>query len=117
MLTEQELAYQIATGCEDVFIDEDILCVDAPQVEIRAMMIHNALINRLNTGVLQVEGIDWASFIDSIFEMNYGLDFINRVQNVELKARILQYWIDNYDKIVDLERIKNMWVSEREKLE
>lgn len=112
MLTEHELAYQIATGNENVILDDDIVSIEIPQIEMRTMMIHNALIHKLNTGVLQINEIDWSSFMDSIFEMNHGLDFINRVKNEQLKTKILNYWIDNYNEIVGNEWRKVLWTSE-----
>ena len=112
MLTEHELAYQIATGNENVIFNDDIVSVEIPQIEMRTMMIHNALIHKLNTGGLQINEIDWSSFMDSIFEMNHGLDFINRVENKQLKTKILNYWIDNYDEIVGNEWRKDLWTSE-----
>lgn len=73
---------------------------DIPQIEMRVMMIHNSLINRLETGSIQIDKIDWVSFMDSIFERNDGIDFINRIKNKESRNTILYYWIDNYDEIV-----------------
>lgn len=112
MLTEQELSYQIATGNENVILDEEITSIDTPLVEMRTMMIHNALIHRIATGSLPIEEVDWSSFMDSIFENNNGLDFINRITSEQLKTRILHYWIDNYDMIVGNEWRKATWTSE-----
>lgn len=112
MLTEHELVYQIATGKENVIFDDDTISVETPQIKMRNMMIHNALIHKLNTRVLQINEIDWSSFMDSIFEMNHGLDFIKRVKNKQLKTKILNYWIGNYDEIVGNEWRKDLWTSE-----
>ena len=112
MLTEQELSYQIATGNENVILDEEVTSIDTPLVEMRTMMIHNALIHRIATGSLPIEEVDWSSFMDSIFENNNGLDFINRITSEQLKTRILHYWIDNYDMIVGNEWRKAAWTSE-----
>ena len=111
MLTEQELTNRIVSGNESVILDEDVISIDIPQVEMRIMMIHNALIYRLDSGSIQIKEVDWASFIDSIFEMNQGLDFINRIQNKQLKNEILHYWIDNYDEIVGNAWRKALWIS------
>lgn len=75
-------------------------------------MIHNSLINRLETGSIQIDKIDWVSFIDSIFERNDGIDFINRIQNKELRNKILYYWIDDYDEIVGNVWRKDLWILE-----
>lgn len=112
MLTEQELSYQIATGNENVILDEDVISIDIPQVEMRTMMIHNALIHRIDTGSIQIEDVDWSSFMDSIFELNDGADFIKRIKNKQLKDKVLNYWIDNYDEIVANEWRKAIWISE-----
>lgn len=112
MLTEQELVYQIATSNENAILDDDVISIDIPQFEVRSMIIHNALIDRLNTGVLRLEEVDWSSFMDSIFEINHCLDFINRVKNKQLKTKILNYWIDNYDIIIGNEWRKSLWTSE-----
>lgn len=111
MLTEQELVNQIASGNESVFLDEDVVSIDIPQIEMRIMMIHNALIHKLDTGSIQIKEVNWTSFMDSVFEMNHGLDFINRIQNKQLKNDILHYWIDNYDDIVGNAWRKALWVS------
>lgn len=112
MLTEQELSYQIATGNENVILDDEVTSIDIPIIEMRTMMIHNALIHRIDKGSLAIEEVDWSSFMDSIFENNDGLDFINRITNEQLKTRILHYWIDNYDVIVGNEWRKAAWTSE-----
>ena len=93
MLTEQELVNQIASGNESVFLDEDVVSIDIPQIEMRIMMIHNALIHKLDTGSIQIKEVDWTSFMDSVFEMNHGLDFINRIQNTQLKNDILHCFV------------------------
>lgn len=116
MLTEQELSYQIATGNENVILDEDVVSVDIPLIEMRIMMIHNALIHRIETGSIRIKEVDWSSFMDSIFEMNDGIDFINRIQNDQLKTEILNFWIDNYDMIVGNEWRKALWTSEWKEL-
>lgn len=112
MLTEQELVNQIASGSEKVLLDEDVVSIDIPQIEMRVMMIHNSLIKRLEIGSIQIDKIDWVSFMDSIFEINDGIDFINRIQNKELRNKILYYWIDNYDEIVGNVWRKDLWISE-----
>lgn len=112
MLTEQELSYQIATGNENVILDEEVTSAGTSIIEMRTMMIHNALIHRIATGSLPIEEVDWSSFMDSIFENNNGLDFINRITNEQLRTRILQYWIANYDMIVGNEWRKAAWTSE-----
>lgn len=112
MLTEQELAYKIATGNENVIFDEDVISIDIPQIVLRSMLIHNALISGFVSGSLQIDDVDWSSFIDSIFIMNHGYDFINRIKNRQLKAKILQYWIDNYDEIIGIKQEKPIWISE-----
>lgn len=86
--------------------------IDIPQIEMRVMMIHNSLINRLETGSIQIDKIDCVSFMDSIFERNDGIDFINRIQNKELRNKILYYWIDNFDEIVGNVWRKDLWISE-----
>ncbi len=116
MLTEQELVNQIASGNESVILDEDVVSIDIPQVEMRIMMIHNALIHRLDSNSIQIKEVDWASFIDSVFEMNQGLDFINRIQNKQLKNEILHYWIDNFDEIVGNAWRKAPWISKWKEL-
>jgi hypothetical protein len=50
--------------------------------------------------------------MDSIFERNDGIDFINRIQNKELRNKILYYWIDNFDEIVGNVWRKDLWISE-----
>ena len=112
MLTEQELSYQIVTGNQNVILDEEATSVDIPIIEMRTMMIHNALIHRIDKGSLPIEEVDWSSFMDSIFENNHGIDFINRVSNEQLRTKILNYWIDNYDMIVGNEWRKALWTSE-----
>ena len=89
MLTEKELSYQIATGNENVILDDGVTSVNIPIIEMRTMMIHNALIHRITPGTLQIEEVDWSSFMDSIFENNHGLDFINRVSSEQLRTNIL----------------------------
>ena len=116
MLTEQELAYQIAIGNEDVFLDDDVISIDIPQIEMQVMMIHNALINMLNAGNLQPDDIDWSSFASSIFGMNHGLNFINRIPNERLKAKTLRFWIDNLNEFIGIEKMKDLWISEWENL-
>ena len=112
MLTEKELSCQIATGNENVILDDGVTSVNIPIIEMRTMMIHNALIHRITSGTLQIEEVDWTSFMDSIFENNHGLDFINRVSSEQLRTNILNYWIDNYDMIVGNEWRKAAWTSE-----
>lgn len=112
MLAEKELSYQIATGNENVILDDGVTSVNIPIIEMRTMMIHNALIHRITSGTLQIEEVDWSSFMDSIFENNHGLDFINRVSSEQLRTNILNYWIDNYDMIVGNEWRKAAWTSE-----
>lgn len=112
MLTEKELSYQIATGNDNVILDEEVTSIDAPLAEMRTMMIHNALIHRITLGTLQIEEVDWSSFMDSIFENNHGIDFINRASSEQLRTNILNYWIENYDMIVGNEWRKALWISE-----
>lgn len=112
MLTEKELSYQIATGNENVILDDGVTSINIPIIEMSTMMIHNALIHRITSGTLQIEEVDWSSFMDSIFENNHGLDFINRVSSEQLRTNILNYWIDNYDMIVGNEWRKAAWASE-----
>ena len=114
MLTEQELAYQIAMGNENVILDDDLISIDTPQIEMRSMLIHNALIDKLIVGTLQINEVDWSSFVESIFIMNHGFDFINRVKNKQLKTEIIHYWIDNYDEIIGIELEKPLWIIEWE---
>ena len=52
MLTEKELSYQIATGNENVILDDGVTSVNIPIIEMRTMMIHNALIHKIATKIL-----------------------------------------------------------------
>lgn len=61
---------------------------DIPQIEMRVMMIHKSLINRLETDSIQIDKIDWVSFMDSIFERNEQESNEDRYETI--KSRIHQ---------------------------
>ena len=119
MLTEQDLSYQISTGHNvSHLIEEDVKSVDTPVFEFKTTMIQVELAFRLENNIQLISDVDWTSFMDSVFEINHGVDFINKVHNKVIKVNILNYRIDNYDCIIGNEWRKAPWISEwREMLE
>ena len=79
MLTEKELSCQIATGNENVILDDGVTSVNIPIIEMRTMMIHNALIHRITSGTLQIEEVYCSSFIP-----NRSLGFLCVVRQREI---------------------------------
>lgn len=113
MLTEQDLSYQIATGHNvSPLIEEDVKSVDTPVFEFKTTMIQVELAFRLENNIQLISDVDWTSFMDSVFEINHGVDFINKVHSKVVKTNILNYWIDNYDFIIGNEWRKAPWISE-----
>ena len=113
MLTEQDLSYQIATGHNvGPLMEEDVISVDTPIFEFKATMIQEELVYRIENNIQLISDVDWTSFMDSVFEINHGVDFINKVHNKVIKVNILNYWIDNYDFIIGNEWRKAPWISE-----
>lgn len=113
MLTEQDLSYQIATGHNvSPLMEEDVISVDTPVFEFKATMIQVELAYRIENNIQLISEVDWTSFMGSVFEINHGVDFINKVHNKVVKVNILNYWIDNYDCIIGNEWRKAPWISE-----
>ena len=112
MLTEKDISLQIVTGSMDSY-DDDVISIDAPLCDVRAMMIRDELSYRFNAGrIKNIADVDWHTYMDSIFEYNAGMDFIKKIQNNALKISILSFWIDNYEIIVGDIRRKPVWTAE-----
>ncbi len=112
MLTEKDISLQIVTGSMDSY-DDDVISLDTPIGDLRAMMIRDELSARFNAGLIKnIADVDWHTYMDSIFEYNDGMDFIKKIQNNQLKISILTFWIVNYEIIVgDIWR-KPVWTAE-----
>lgn len=112
MLSENDISLQIVTGSTDSY-DDDLISLDTPIGDVRAMMIRDELSHRFNAGMIEnVADVDWHTYMDSIFEYNAGMDFIKKIQNIALRISILSFWIDNYEIIVGDILRRPIWTAE-----